>query len=115
MRQIRMGTFETNSSSTHSMVIAAKDTFEKWQCGEVYVDDDRNFVTKEDALLKYEKERDSYEFPEKFPKFEDWINTWSSELWEYDFWEDDLEHETTTYTTPGGEIICIECAYGTDY
>ena len=29
------GTFETNSSSTHSMVIAAADDFEKWEKGEL--------------------------------------------------------------------------------
>lgn len=33
MLNIRRNTFETNSSSTHSMVIAMKDDFDKWVNG----------------------------------------------------------------------------------
>lgn len=32
--------------------------------------------------------------------------------YDYDSWYEELEHDTTTYTTPNGENIIIECAYG---
>ena len=35
MRQVRRGTFETNSSSTHSLTICTAEEFEKWKCGEL--------------------------------------------------------------------------------
>jgi len=33
MIQVRQNTFETNSSSTHSIVICSKETFDKWKAG----------------------------------------------------------------------------------
>ena len=36
--QIRKGVFETNSSSTHTLVIASNEEYEKWQKGELYFD-----------------------------------------------------------------------------
>ena len=33
MKTIRLGTFETNSSSTHSMVICSEEEYEKWANG----------------------------------------------------------------------------------
>ena len=36
MLQIRKNVFETNSSSTHSLVIATASEFDKWENGELY-------------------------------------------------------------------------------
>ena len=33
MRQIRQNTFETNSSSTHSLVLCTEDEFNDWKSG----------------------------------------------------------------------------------
>lgn len=35
MRQIRKGVFETNSSSTHSLVMATATEFDRWIKGDV--------------------------------------------------------------------------------
>lgn len=35
-RQIRKGTFETNSSSTHSIVVMNRDNYLKWKKGELF-------------------------------------------------------------------------------
>ena len=35
MRQVRIGTFETNSSSTHTLVIVSKEEYEKFKKGEL--------------------------------------------------------------------------------
>ena len=36
MIQIRKNVFETNSSSTHSLVMAVASEFDKWESGEYY-------------------------------------------------------------------------------
>ena len=33
-KQIRIGVFESNSSSTHSLTIVSEDEFKKWKNGE---------------------------------------------------------------------------------
>ena len=66
-RQIRKGVFETNSSSTHSLVMCLKSDFDRWNNGEVllftgsgwcYPDDNapqkNHFYTKEQAI-EFEK------------------------------------------------------------
>lgn len=51
MKQIRIGTFETNSSSTHSLVVCTEEEYNKWLKGEILVTIYGNIVTKE----QYEK------------------------------------------------------------
>lgn len=51
MRKIRYNTFETNSSSTHSITMCTGEEYEKWKKGEIFfvrgLDD---FVNKEQAV-----------------------------------------------------------------
>lgn len=113
MIQVRRSVFETNSSSTHSLVMAVKSWFEKWRNGELYYcnsfwssdpaykDKFKKgcFYSKADVDAYYEaigRERDSYNFPT------------------YDeFCEDDyLEVSTYSYVTPGGEEIEAIAKYG---
>lgn len=50
MINIRLNTFETNSSSVHTLVIANEDTYKKWNKGELYYDlETEQFVTFEEA------------------------------------------------------------------
>ena len=53
---IRQGIFESNSSSTHSMVIGMEDDFKKWKAGELLYYRSYNypngFYTKEEAITK---------------------------------------------------------------
>jgi hypothetical protein len=39
MRVIRRGVFETNSSSTHSITMCSIEEYEKWESGEVLLDE----------------------------------------------------------------------------
>lgn len=48
MKKIRFNTFETNSSSTHSLTICTKEDYKKWENGELYYYDER-LVSKEEA------------------------------------------------------------------
>ena len=118
MLNIRRNTFETNSSSTHSMVIAMKDDFDKW-------------VNRETLYCK-----DSYSW--KKNKFEEGkfynlneVNTYIVEnnpeytnnpeelygdygLCTYESFCDDLETDQNTFTTPNGEVIKTICRFGYD-
>jgi len=38
MRQVRLGVFETNSSSTHSLTICSMDEYNKWKAGTMVFD-----------------------------------------------------------------------------
>ena len=111
MIQIRKGVFETNSSSTHSLVMAAISEFDKWENGEVYYCSnwysyDENhapeafknkfkqgsfcLATEVDAYYETkDEERDSY----NFQTYEEFCG------------DDYSEFEDYTYTTPGGEVI----------
>ena len=54
-RQIRIGVFETNSSSTHSLTMCSRDDYEKWEKGEILLNEnwhiEKQFVTKEEAAV----------------------------------------------------------------
>ena len=55
MKTIRANTFETNSSSTHSMIILTEEEYDKLESGELYLNEDE-VITKEEAkniFLKY--------------------------------------------------------------
>ena len=127
-RQIRKGIFETNSSSTHSLVMCLKSDFDRWENGEVllftgsgwcYPDDnapqENHFYTKEQAI--------EFEKSSKYPPSEDmdWDSEEAEEYlqnneWytcenyndEYSEWFDD------TYTTPSGEEVVAFGLYGYD-
>ena len=61
MKTLRLGTFETNSSSTHSMVICTEEDYEKWAAGELlasrYYD---GFKTKEEVMEEFKREHSEY-------------------------------------------------------
>ena len=127
-RQIRKGIFETNSSSTHSLVMCLKSDFDRWKNGEVllfmggnwsYPDDNtpqkNHFYTKEQAI--------EFEKSSKHPPSEDM--DWNSEEAEeylgenewYTYENDNdeyLEWFDDTYTTPSGEEVVAFGWYGYD-
>ena len=52
-QQIRKGVFETNSSSTHSITITEKETYEAWKKNKVlYCEDKNEFLETEKAIEK---------------------------------------------------------------
>ena len=111
MIQVRKNVFETNSSSTHSLVMAVASDFDKWVAGEVYYCnnvwgdlrgkfEEGKFYPVAEVDAYYEakdEERDEYEFCT------------------YDeFCATDLEVDEYSYTTPGGEVIRAIAKYGYD-
>ena len=47
MKTIRIGTFETNSSSTHSITMCMKDDYKKFKNGEMYLYDEKLITPQE--------------------------------------------------------------------
>lgn len=129
--QIRMGVFETNSSSVHSLTMCTEAEYEAWKRGELlYRRWERKFVktpklTDEDkkgAQTLYEDSQEKY--------WKDWEqltdsekNEWyilycdrydNSNNYTYDrFWsENDYETFEESFNTPGGEKIIAFGYYG---
>ena len=143
MIQIRNNVFETNSSSTHSMVIGPISDFEKWERGELYYQEGHSwlgtksgFITKEEAIKVLETSKYKNELTEKAI---DWLTSdktipadvedrdefidmilqelSTKDVYEYNYYvdyHDQLESEVTEYVTPGGEKLRILCHYGYD-
>lgn len=90
MKQVRIGVFETNSSSTHSMVICTEEEFNKWMKGEVLMN------LSEDTLVPVN------EIP-------------SEDMYDYgtvEQWEGNLESSRVNYTSKSGDKIVILAKYG---
>ena len=136
MIKIRNNTFETNSSSTHSMVIGPKSQIEEWMKGKLVYDyDNDKFISLEAAheiflkkLSEQEREYFTLSFEEKEAFLEERYPWWTVEDYESELYRESylftydrycdyyeyLETDTNYYTTPGGEEIGIICSYGRD-
>lgn len=123
MIQIRRNTFETNSSSTHSITICSEDTYNDWVNGKCrwirWASKGKEFINEEDIIsylesqynvnraeLEYMRDTDS----EKFDSYlEEW-DLYSFERYQY------IEHEdyVERHTTPSGDNIVAFGYYGYD-
>lgn len=77
IQQIRNGVFETNSSSTHSIVIGTEEEFNKWERGELicYTGVSPNeLITKEEqvTIALRDKNEGYEEDTQDFLTFQDW-------------------------------------------
>lgn len=118
--QIRRGTFETNSSSMHSLTMCSEDTYEKWENGELlFYDWDEGFIKKSDIIeeLKNEKRRDGTLY---YPDV-DWDNETEVEKFLYEkgiltmdqyFDEEYLECFEDRYITENGDCVIAFGKYG---
>lgn len=121
MKIIRLGVFETNSSSTHTMVIMSEEEYDKWKKGELlkYRWEDK-FITKEenDEIIKrlvedYAKE---YNIPVEDVDVDDLKYEYDDIAYTFEEYDDrmDLESDIEEYTTKNGEKLIIKCWYGYD-
>lgn len=120
--------FETNSSTTHSVVVMPKEKYDKWTSGLYYFNGsyygnksegeqpiEGEIYTEEQVLeflseLGYEYNDEDYDSVSKYVEDCD-VGFISWEEW---FEDEYLETDKTWYTTPGGEEIVICCKYGFD-
>jgi hypothetical protein len=112
MIQIRKNVFETNSSSTHSLVMAVASDFDRWVEGKVYYcewaysDLKEKFKSGEFYPVA---EVDAYYEAKGEERDEDCFKTYD------EFCDDEyLEISEYSYTTPGGEVVRACAKYGYD-
>ncbi len=132
-RVIRRNVWETNSSTTHNIVIMTEEQAEKWENENLYYyktgwyDAFKDFpesekpkqgqlYTKEEVLHFYKLK--GYEPDENYNDEDDPEEAFIKEMYDfikYDWFKDsDLEMDDNYYTTPSGENIVVMCQYGYD-
>lgn len=119
MKQIRYGTFETNSSSTHAMIICTAEEFEKL-CNNELIIFDGELITVEEARRNWNRFCQQYDrrenmIPDGTPADE--IVSQLTEKWEYDTydsWGEEYEPFEHVYKTPAGEEIVAFGYFGYD-
>ena len=126
MKQIRRNTFESNSSSTHSLVMCSESDYERWQRGEVYLADSyliecRNeLCTFDEIIAKAKCCRSRYlESEYGYRRCTEIMNMTIDELKDAcivygyeDYFDDYLERFEDTYATKNGEKIIAFGQYG---
>lgn len=132
-KQVRFGVFETNSSSTHSLVICDKETFDKWKNGELLFDRWEEEFKEKYQLTNKDKERAKEYYNDNKDKFwKDWKdlgdeekdewytkfayenNLIDEDLVSYDDYGKDLEYFQENYTTKSGDEIVVFGEFGYD-
>ena len=122
MKTIRIGTFETNSSSTHSITMCMESDFLKWKNGEMYWNRwNDELVPKETVEEEFLKEntgvsKEELDFKDK--REED-INDDDKTYYTYEEFNDYdyIEYETYVdkYNTPNGDTVVAFGYYGEKY
>lgn len=119
MKTIRIGTFETNSSSTHSITMCMESEFLKWKNGEMYWNRwNDELVPKETVEEEFLKENTgvSKEDPDFKDKLEEYLNDDDKTYYTYEEFNY-IEYETYVdkYNTPNGDTVVAFGYYGENY
>lgn len=127
-RQIRRGTFETNSSSTHSLQILTSSDYDKWCNSDLYLYDGgdwcyrKSFIKPENGHIYTKDEVIAFIKASDYPPVLDF--DWEdedaicdlfreNEFYDSDYYfERDYETFEKTYKTLGGEELIIFGYYG---
>lgn len=135
MRQVRRGVFETNSSSTHSLIICTKEEFTKWTHGELMFDTYNDVLVEVNTKIKEEDKEHARSYYENSKKvfWKSWeqlsneeIESWyekymfdmnNVDMYRYQtrsqfLYDSDLESFTQHYTSPSGDEIVAFGKYG---
>ena len=130
MKTIRYGTFETNSSSTHSLLIVSDEEQRLLENEELYITStyDYDLISKDEYVEAMTKEMRDFEyydeelsFEENLIKFKD-SDAYGDNQWELpmtlaeliDYKTESLAHDTQFYTSKSGDRITIHAFYGYD-
>lgn len=118
MKLVRRGTFETNSSSTHSITMCKESDFDKWKNGELYFCQDNGEFYDEEGRKKIIKEQIIYN---KKAEYNNGIYTYKGISVEYKdinklYTEENLaeitEDEISTYMEEDFDYYELPITYG---
>ena len=93
-KTVRIGVWETNSSSVHSICICTKEDYDKWENGELWYDEYEDKLTAS-STNKWDENNYSY------------TNFWDERCEYYDTFEE-------RYVTPHGDEVVAFGYYGHD-
>lgn len=117
MKTVRLGVFETNSSSTHSITMCSKADYTKWK-------KDKNLLIElESGVLKTREEVIEKLKKNKYCSHVDWNDkeSVSDALHENDwltykeYRNQEMEDSYKEYKTSGGEVVVAFGTFGYDY
>lgn len=110
---IRKGTFETNSSSTHSLTWMTADEYDSWNKGELLLWGDE-LITPEraDEIIKSTAEDNDMTIEEVLEERRDFELPVTVD--QYDEDNEYLETDVYYHTTEHGDKIVAVCTYGMD-
>lgn len=127
MKQVRSNTFETNSSSTHSICMCTKDQYANWASDwdDLKADSilycEEEFVTVEEAVKEANRYREVIKLSDVLdvnsPDHDDSIDALREDgCMTCDDWDDYVENETyyNEFITPSGETVVAFGYYGWD-
>lgn len=111
---LRRSTFETNSSSTHSLVIGMAEEMDAWMEGKtLYCKYSYSSGPFEKGKF-YDKEFVDKYIRENNPNYDPEELYGDYDLYTFDRFTDEIEYDTNTFTTPNGEVIKTVCRFGYD-
>lgn len=129
---IRKCVFETNSSTTHSIVIMTAEQSDKWENEGLYYYNDEYYhpfnkieenlrpingtLYTEEEVLNFLKLIGCDYNEDDYVSVESFVRECDAGFRTYNMWLDSdyLEYETARYTMPSGEKIVTYCKYGYD-
>ena len=128
MKQVRSNTFETNSSSTHSICMCTKDQYDSWASdwdslkadSVIYSNCEEKLVAVEEAVKYANRYHDYVELSDILdtdsPKHDDAVDYMRDEGFMTcdDFDDYTEESEYGEFVTPGGETVVAFCNYRWD-
>lgn len=128
MKQVRSNTFETNSSSTHSICMCTKDQYDSWASdwdslkadSVIYSNCEEKLVAVEEAVKYANRYHDYVELSDIFdtdsPKHDDAVDYMRDEgFMTCDDFDDYTEESYyKEFVTPGGETVVAFGNYGWD-
>jgi hypothetical protein len=125
MKTIRNKTFETNSSSTHSLIIVTEEENEKLNQGIYFVKNmyDDTIIDQSDYEKIYQEAIADYNLEnpdstistiEEFQETDDYLDNQSEFPKSLEDWccDGDLSHDMYNYTSPSGDNLVIHVKYG---
>lgn len=125
-RQIRKSTFETNSSSTHSLIICTNEEYKDLYAEKLYIDEDDEFVTGEayrklviDLYIQEKGKPEVLDYEKFFEEFYEELDEFADEYkWDLprtlERWIGNLEECIIHHTTKSGDEIVVVAKYGYD-
>ena len=127
MKTMRYNTFETNSSSTHSLLILTEEENDKINNGELFIKSryDDEIITKEEADKIFLEAIEEYNstYPEdkihtieEFKETDWYLDNESEYPCDVDEWieKENRDYDVTNYVSPSGDKIIIHALYGWD-